>query len=244
MPDEENRLELPTADRQPSPLFDGKVDWDGYLVDSNSVTWMFKVPRDTDTIMDILKFILDVVWHAGIRITPLENLYNIVLSRFDHSSGHPIVISELTNEAFLSAKALLYLAIQRKCLGSKSDKAAFKSISSRHRTISSHYEGNPDLEVTLRIIDHIFGDPEPVYWENLTLTIPHHAWMSHILLYRTWGVLRKGEPLSDDIEEFVSHSLQLNPLPPATIVADCLLIVGLVLGINLHINDLLVADKR
>jgi len=68
--------------------------------------------------------------------------------------------------------------------------------------------------------------------------------MGHILLYRAWDVLKKGGPLPDDIKEFVLHSLRLEPPPPAPIVADCLLIIGLVLGIKLHIDDLLVVDKR
>jgi len=32
-------------------------------------------------------------------------------------------------------------------------------------------------------------------------------------------------------------------LPPAPIVADCLLVIGLVFGINMRMNDLLVADQ-
>jgi len=109
---------------------------------------------------------------------------------------------------------------------------------------SKHYEGDSDLEATLGITDRVFGDSEPMFWQNFSFSVPHHAWMGHILLYRAWDVLRKGEPLPDDIKEFVLHSLRLEPPPPALIVADCLLIIGLVLGIKLHIDDLLVVDKR
>ena len=109
---------------------------------------------------------------------------------------------------------------------------------------SEHYEGESDLESTLRIVDRVFGDFEPMYWKNFAFTIPHHAWMGHFLLYRAWDVLRKGEPLPDDIKEFVLYSLRLEPPPPTPNVADCLLIIGLVLGIKLHIVDLLAVDKR
>ena len=68
--------------------------------------------------------------------------------------------------------------------------------------------------------------------------------MGHILLYRAWDAIRKRQPLPDDTKEFVLHSLQLEPPPPTPIVADCLFIVGLVLGIQLRIDDLLVVDKR
>ena len=68
--------------------------------------------------------------------------------------------------------------------------------------------------------------------------------MGHILLYRARDVLGKDKLLPDDVGEFVLHSLQLDPPPPAPIVMDCLFIIGLVLGIKLHVDDLLVIDKR
>lgn len=67
--------------------------------------------------------------------------------------------------------------------------------------------------------------------------------MNNTLLYYAKGVLRKGELLPDDIREFIFDSLRLESPPLATVVVDCLLIVGWVLGIKLHIGDRLVADK-
>jgi len=205
---------------------------------------MFEMSMDTDIIMAIMRFVPEVVWHASIRTTPLERLYDTVLECFDRSSGRPVVIPKLRNKAYFSAKALLHLAIQRKCIGHESDKAVFKAISNRHPVMGRHYEGNSDVESTLGIIDRVFSDFEPMYLQNFTFSIPHHAWMGHILLYCALDVLRKGEALPDDIKEFVLHSLRLEPPPPAPIVADCLLIIGLLLGIKLHVDDLLVVDKR
>jgi len=240
-----DHIELPVAANQPPPLFDKETDWTGHVLDSNCIAWMFDMSLDADVIMAIMRFIPEVVWHAGIRTTPLEKLYDTVLECFDRTSGRPVVIPRLRNKAYLSAKALLHLAIQRKCIGDEPDKAVFRSISRRHSTMGSkHYDEDSDLGSTLGIIDHVFGDPETMHWQNFSFTIPHHAWMGHILLYRAWDALRKGEPLPDDVKDFVLHSLRLEPPPPAPIVADCLLTVGLVLGIKLHIYDLFVADKR
>ena len=141
--------------------------------------------------------------------------------------------------------ALLHLAIQRKCIGDQSDKAVFKAISIKQPVMGSkHYKDDSDLESTLGIIDRVFGDFDPMYWQDFSLSIPHHVWMEHILLYRAWDVLNKGEQLPDEVREFVLYSLRVEPPPPIRIVADCLLIIGLVLGIKLHTDDLLVVDKR
>jgi len=77
-----------------------------------------------------------------------------------------------------------------------------------------------------------------MYRQNFSFTVLHHAWMVISFSNRAWDVLGKGEPLLDDVKEFVLHSLRLEPPPLASIVADCLLIaVGLVLGIKLYIDD-------
>ena len=176
---------------------------------------------------------------------PLKRLYGTVLECFDRSSGRHVVIPKLRNKAYLSAKALLHLTIRRKCIGDDSDKTVFKAISLKHPVMGSkHYEDDSDLESTLGIIDRVFGDFDPMYWQGSSLSSPHHVWMGHILLYRAWDVLNKGEQLPDDVKEFVLCSLRVEPPPPIRIVADCLLIIGLVLGIKLHIDDLLVVDKR
>jgi len=149
---------------QPSPFFNKKTDWQGYVMDSNCIACMFKISMDSDVIIAIVRFIPEVVWHAKIKTTPLERLYDTVLEYFDRSSGRPVVIPKLRSKAYLNGKVLLHLAIQRKCIGDEYNKAMFKSISSRHPVMGSkHYEGDSDLEATLGIIDRVFGDFEPMY---------------------------------------------------------------------------------
>ena len=72
-----NHIELLMAgspDQLP-PLFNKEPDWDGYVLDSKCIAWMFKMSINPDTIMAIMKFIPEIVWHTGIQTTPLERLY-------------------------------------------------------------------------------------------------------------------------------------------------------------------------
>ena len=110
---------------------------------------------------------------------------------------------------------------------------------------SRQYDGDSDLEATLGIIDCVFNvSTQAMRWEKFTFTTPHHSWMAHILLYRAWDTLEITGVLSEDVTCFVKHTLSLDPPPSDAIVADCLLIVGLILGIGIHIDDLSVVDKR
>jgi len=249
VPNEENVGDRPiqsVAD-QPFPPLDKELNWDLHVSDSKSVDWMFGrvFSMDRGALLVLLRFILEVVWHAGIQTTPVEDVFQSLLGSFDFSSsGRPVVIPKLRDQAYLNATALLHLAIQRKCIGDGSDTAVFNSISSRLPVVGSeHYEGDPDLEATLNMIDCVFRNPKPMRWQNFALTIPHHTWMAHILLYRAWDTLRKGEPLPDNIEDFALRSLRLEP-PRLKITADCLLIVCLVLGITFPTDGLSIVDKR
>ena len=239
-----DHIELPiVGPANPPPLLFDKETWDGYVLDSKCIAWMFEKSMDADVIMAIMRFIPEVVWHADIHSIPLEMLYDTVVECFDRSTGRPLVIPKLQNKAYLSAKALLHLAIQRKCIGRESDEAIFRSISRRHQVISKYCKGNPDLESTLGIVDRVFGSSEHMSWEDLSFSAPHHAWMAHILLYRAWNALENRDPFPDDTRGFILHSLQVNPPPPAPIVADCLFTIGLLLEIKPRTGPLVI-DKR
>ena len=305
-------IELVTAHSadQPSPLFTRETDWDGYTLDSDCITWMFETPMDTDDSLVIARFIPEIVWHAGIQTTPLDKLYETFFECFDHSYGRPVLKPTFREKAYLSAKALIYMGIQRKCISNESEKPVFESIMNRHQTVGfKHYEGDSDLESALCIIDRIFGgfkntsrglkplfnrlkyhpntlpnrggltsllnhltatipdrlkpfpnelafvldtyncrptfdDFEPIDWQKFTFTAPHRAWMTHILVYCAWDVTRGDTPFPDGIKKFILHSIQSEPPPPEQILADCLFMIGLALGIKLHIDDLSVVDKR
>ena len=230
----------------PMPV-DQEPNWEGYLLDSKGIAWMFNMSMDPDVILRIMKFIPEIIWHNDIPTTPLEKLYDTVLECFDNSSGSPVITSELRNKAYLGAKALVHLGIQRKCIGNESDTAAFTSISFRHTAIgSTHHEGDSDLEYTLGMIDCVFGadDPTPMRWDKFSFTNSHHVWMGQILPYRAWYFLVNNGTLPDDIRNFLVYSFRQSSSLPTPVMLGYLLIIGWVLGIHLGDDDPRVMDTR
>ena len=234
----------------PPVLFGDEDDRKAYVLDSNCIAWMFDMSMDPDVILDIMKFIPEIIWHNGIPNTPLEKLYDTVLECFDYSSksGSPVVPYKFKNKAYLCAKALLHLGIQRKCTGIESDTTAFNYIAREHRKNlgSRCFEVDPDLDSTLAMIDRVFveGNFNPIPWQDFSFTDPHYTWMSRILLCHAWGSLKEGNPLHKDVRGFVRHSLALVPPPPAQTVRDCLYIVGMALKIRFDNDDPNVIDIR
>ena len=239
-----SHTELPMAAmNQPLPLFDQDTDWGAYVLDSDCIAFMFGMPAEMDVTAAILGFIPEIVWHAGIQEIPLNALYQTFLECFDRSSGHLVLKWAFRDMAYLSGKALLHVAIQRRCID---DMPEF--IAGRRQVVElKHIEGDPDMESTLHMISHVIGGFELVRQQNqriFSFTISHHAWMVHVLLYRAWDALEKGTPPPRDVTEFIRHSLRLEPPPPARISADYLFMLCLVLGIRMHWNDLSMIDKR
>ena len=166
--------------------------------------------------MAMMRFIPEVVWHAGIRAIPLERLYDTVLECFDWSGGRPVTIPKTRSTP--------------------------PRVDSRSESSSWCFEPITGCRLEVALIDRLFGNFDLMHWQGFPFFIPHHAWMG--LLCRTWDFLNKGGPLPDNIKGFDLHSLRADPPPPIPIVTDRLLIIGLVLGIKLHIDDLFVVDKR
>jgi len=74
----------------PDPLFGHReIDWDGYVVYSNCVTWMFEKPIEHETVMTIIRFIPEIVWHGGIKTVPLERIYDNLIECFDDQHNRP-----------------------------------------------------------------------------------------------------------------------------------------------------------
>ena len=234
-------LQILSPSDQPFPLFPKDTDWENYVLDSNCIAWMFKMCTDVDFIMAIMKFIPEVVWHAGICDVPLERLYDTFIGCFDCSSGDYVLIPKLEDRAYLNAKALLHLSIQRKCIGGGLKKH-FKSIPSKFLFMGPKCKGHySDLESILFILGRVIGGPELIHWQNFSFSVSHHSWMGHILVYHAWGA-KEDKSLSSDIKEFVFHSSQLQP--PAPVIADCFFLIGFLLGLTLHEDDLSTVDKR
>lgn len=244
-PAEHTELPMTIPPDQPSPSFTRDTDLEGYVLDSNCIAWMFEKAVDADLIMVIMRFIPEVVWHYDIQTTPLDELYKTLLGCFDHSSGHPVVIQKLRDTAYLNAKAVLHLVIQRRCFGNESDMVTLKFISENCPIMGvKQCEGYSDLESTLGIIDCIFGSPKPLHWQGFSLSTPHHTWMSHILLYHAFDVQQSGKGLPDYIVGFIDYSIHLKPSPPMPIIMDCFFLIGSLLGVKLDNDTLLAVDKR
>ena len=218
-----------------------EIDWRGFISDSLCIIWMFDRTFDSDKVTVILDFIPDVVWHSGICNIPIATVFQIFEKCFSYPDGNAALIPRLRDRAYASGRALVHLAIQRKCIGEETSDPLAEFRGTQRPFGWRSYD--KDLDSTLALVDRLLGNNRPINWSGYKFTEPHQRWLSHILLYRAWDHLCYSPKLPDDVEAFVALALSTDDVHPA-VVADCLFIISLIIGLPLHVDDLATTDKR
>ena len=225
-----------------TPLFVQGDGSEGDRLDARCISRMFVMSTDSDVTTSIMDFIPEIVWHGGIKSVPLRRIYGILMDCFDLSGPSPVIIPELRDVAYLSAKAFAHIELQRRAITQHGEhkQDSWKALCAEHPLLSSmNYGTDSDLKTVLFMVDMTLGYEKVFPRERLQMTPPHHAWMSHVFIYHAW---HEGE-LSEAVMDFVETSMFCKP-PSDIVIADCLFIIGLMIGIPLHIRDLTVRDKR
>jgi hypothetical protein len=137
-------------------------------------------------------------------------------------------------------KALMHLKTQRRSVG---DTSILQPDSLEQ--YYSHPLLKPDTEMleVIRLLDGFINNQFywSFYYQVSELSVQHLSWTLHILLYRLLkdeSVLRETK-----IHLFIRQVLERGH-QSRSVLTDCFLVIGLTIGIPVHMNDLMVIDKR
>lgn len=241
---------LASADvsQEMDPIFNEKeVDWDGYTSDARCITWMMEASTDRDVAMSAMRMVPEVEWHAGVDTVPsLLHLYDTVNACLDLTGNRPSLIPTMRNKAYAATKAFVHLFIQRCCVNK--EEVPILALRTKHRSFGSHlglYDN--DLKSLLLMMDHIIQGFKDILWSEQHFSQSHTAWMCHILVYHLWEN-KNGDPrrnhLPEGLYQLLEQTLSCEPPPAQPVVADCLLILSLTIGLPLDAKDLWMVDKR
>ena len=68
---------------------------------------------DVDVILSNMDFIPEITWYSGIKYIPRKRIYDILTDCFDFSLVHPVMVPKSRNVAYLIARALVHIELQR-----------------------------------------------------------------------------------------------------------------------------------
>lgn len=230
------------------PVASSVEDRDGEVrADLRCIYTMFRMTKALDSTVAIMKYIPEITWDSRLESVPLLPVYQALQeSLWRSADGRVFPRPGAKDRAFSSAKALLYMYLQRRCIHSDD-----KTLASQVKLMDHQKQplacpspnGDPDLESTFYIIDWTFGFQSPIPWSDFELSEPHRHWLSHILQYRAWDAIRTRGKLTEDVRGFVQDSLNRSTSLDS-VVADCLFVIYMVVGHRPQTQELLIKDRR
>jgi len=220
--------------------------------DVNCISTMFRFAGAPDAIVAVTGFIPEVNWTSSVRRVPLLEVYDCLCRSFEFlKDGRVFIRPGMRDQAYGSARALLHLRVQRPrakftdnagIFASKiGSLPGYRSREDQELEPTLHHE----LESTLQVLDVVFNKEKEIQWQEFTLGDAHYCWLSHVLRCRAWVTLRTRETPTKEVIGFVQHAFSKKPLPPPRVIADCLLIVDMIVGGPPRKDDrMLIKDKR
>ena len=209
------------------------------------ISTMFKMSKAPDSITAIMAYIPEIVWDGRVKSVPFLQVYRTLRESLQRSAdGRVSPRQGVRDQAFWSAKALLHLYLQRRCIH-RADTNLLnqaKLIDHQNHPLGHHgFDKDSDLASTFYLVDSTFGNQPKIPWSELQLSESHHCWLGHALRYHAWDILYAGKRLTEDVREFVRESLRRQP--PDPVIANCLSIINMVAGCIPQPRDLL-KDRR
>lgn len=215
-----------------------------HVSDTNCISTMFRFASGSDAIEAVVGFILEVNWTSDVGKVPILDVCKSLRRSFELlKDGRAIVRPGMRGQAFGSAKALLYLWVQRLCVGSidngRTVAASLEPLLQSYRSKEDH-----ELASTLQVLGAVIDGSRDVRWDEFVFSDAHYCWLSHIIRFRAWLALRAQRSLTKDVSGFILHSFSKDALPPR-VIADCLLVVNMIVGGRPDLDDkMLIKDKR
>ena len=221
-------------------LFSKKeTDHEAYNVDAGCVVWMIDTARGQTASRIISNFIPEVVWHRDIKDSPsLPYLYDQAVECFDFEEKKVSLVSRLRDQAFSTTKAFVHLYSQKRVTGAIDDSFVSRSRAHHSQLADGQHKEDADLESTLWLMDYIMDRQREIDWSETKVSYSHRIWMTNVILCLAW---LKGGQLNERLHGFVAQTLEYSNWGMAT---DCILMLSLSLGIPIHVDDLLVTNKR
>jgi hypothetical protein len=228
------------------PLFMSILRQEESPLKAERIRWMLDRPLDDETTSVVLRAILRMAWRSGNHSLLLKRCYDILLQSFETVDGQLIPIPRLRNLAYLSARAFCHIFIQSGSDTQGNDKI-MASLRERHIGLSlGYHESDSNLQSVLGLTDRLLGIDQVIEWSSFQLSPAHHLWVSDILLHHACNLVAAGkrEKVYDEVAVFVQDTFSLEPPAPLSIDANCVLMVGVLVDIPVHPDDLLVSGEK
>ena len=192
-----------------------------YAVQSSAVEWILAISTDTDTVITAARMLPEIEWPAGNDVIGvMDRLNSHLCACFNPSTRE--VLPQAQARAIACCKAMLHLYVERK----PSPSFSWGDIK---------FDFDKDFLIVSNTVE------QPGQLDITSLSVSDRSWVAHMFTYH----LDDGAGGRDFVTNVIDFiEMCLDSMPPYRLLADCLLLAGMLIGLPVNRRHLARLDKR
>ena len=234
------------------PNLEQVSDQEGTALDFPCISWMLRTSLDRHINQLTLKFLASVLMSPGFKTTIITDCFNVLTGCVSITDDNQVVVLRGSEQLAEAATGCLLGALSHSSVmdpGSNilkdvyrqynrifPPKANLQHLHFHHMINGVHYLFNRH--------DH----PKGLSWKGVNPSTPENCLHMHSLVKVAWLCYQRLGLGQKKVPRWILHSafhcLLWKPKLPASVVADCMLIVAIDLGCNVSDHDIRNPDKR
>lgn len=206
------------------------------LLDALCVSWTLDTITDPEVMDAALRQFMSIQWHAGVPpATSPHQLTALYRDCFDYRNT---LLPGSRDRAYASGRALVQLYVQSLCVSRD-----MLSDSDLPIDLPTFFAGDADTVSLSSILTGIArGNPFQGFYMLEGMSMKHLCWISDLSLCLNW--VRWQRPLPSTIDPLTfAHQVIASDGAPKHVLFNCMLIIGMSLGLQFTVDDLFIADK-
>lgn len=206
------------------------------LLDALCVSWTLDRITDPEVMDVALRQFMSIQWHAGVPPAASPNqLTALYRDCFDYRNS---LLPGSRDRAYTSGRALVHLYIQSLCASRD-----MLSDSGLPIDLPTFFTGDADAVSLSSILTGIArGNPFQGFYMLEGMSMQHFCWISDLCLCLNWVHRKQPLPSTIDPLTFAQQVIAFDGAPKH-VLFNCVLMIGMSLGLQVTVDDLFIADK-
>ena len=206
------------------------------LLDALCVSWTLDMITDPEVMDVALRQFMSIQWHAG--VPPAASPHQLTALYRDCFDYRNTLLPGSRERAYASGRALVQFYIQNLCV---SRDMLFNS--DIPTDLPTFFTGDADTVSLSSILTGIArGNPFQGFYMLEGMSMKHLCWISDLSLCLNWAHWQQPLPSTTDPLSFAHQVIAFDGAPKHTLF-NCMLIIGMSLGLEVTVDDLFIADK-
>ena len=230
------------------------LDREATRLDFLCISWMLRTSLDRVINQLTLKFLASILVAPGFKTILVADCFKMLTSSVSVTNDNRVVVLRGSEQLAETAATCLLGALSHSLVTNPKSKI-LKDV---HQEFDRFFLPMVNLQSlpfhpTISAVRNLFNGqnrPKGLSWEGVDPSAPENIPIAHILVKVAWlsyqrsGLGGQKKKVPRWILRFSFHCLLQHPIPPPSIITDCLLIIAIDLGCSISDGDIRNLDKR